>query len=201
MTAMPERDGDLVSRLGSDPLALEVFYRRHVGDVTRFAARRCGNAHDLADVVSQTFMAAISGAHTFRVQRTRDGSARGWLLRIASNEIHDRRRHERREQAIGSLDAGRRLLDDDDRERLEALISSARIAPALSRALDGLSTAERNVVCLVFIDDLSRREAAAVLGISEVAVRARLSRARRRLRKTLGPQMQTLRSQCATSSG
>ena len=54
-----EDDGELLRRLTTDPAALEVFYRRHVAGVAAFVARRVRDADAVADIVSNTFLAAI----------------------------------------------------------------------------------------------------------------------------------------------
>ena len=50
-------DVALLRAIATNPLALEQFYRRHVGDVTHFLSRRCRTPEDLADAVSATFVA------------------------------------------------------------------------------------------------------------------------------------------------
>ena len=57
--------------------------------------------------------------------------------------------------------------------------------PTLDRALRGLSQLDREAVLLVAWEDLTPAQAAKVLGISPVAFRVRLLRARRRLRARL----------------
>lgn len=59
---------------------------------------------------------------------------------------------------------------------------SARVRSALNR----LSEADREVLILRHAEQLSTREAAAVLGVSEAAVKSRHLRALERLRETLG---------------
>jgi RNA polymerase sigma-70 factor, ECF subfamily len=52
--------------------------------------------------------------------------------------------------------------------------------------MNGLRPEDRRLLELVAVDGMSPVEAAAVLGISRVAARVRLTRARRRLRDALG---------------
>lgn len=175
-------DAALVVRLGSDRDSLELFYRRHVEAVTAFAARRCPGAGDVADVVSGTFLRAITGADTFDPRRA-GNSARGWLVGIALNEIRDQARKNRRHIALVARVGGRRLLDESDVARIEQLIDAQRLAPKLDEALSQLSPGEREAVLLVAVDGLSSAEAAVALGLSSTVFRARLSRGKRHLRK------------------
>jgi RNA polymerase sigma-70 factor (ECF subfamily) len=55
----------------------------------------------------------------------------------------------------------------------------------LARALDGLSAELRTVVQAVFLDGLTSREAARLLGVPAGTVRTRLMRARTHLREVL----------------
>jgi RNA polymerase sigma-70 factor, ECF subfamily len=59
------------------------------------------------------------------------------------------------------------------------------LEPTLDRALRGLSQIDREALLLVAWEDLTPARAAKVLGISPVAFRVRLLRARRRLRARL----------------
>jgi hypothetical protein len=58
-------DVELLRQLGEDSCAFEQFYRRHVGTVTRFLARRCTTPEDVADATSATFLAAMLSASTY----------------------------------------------------------------------------------------------------------------------------------------
>ncbi len=173
-----------VARIADDPQALESFYRRHVGAVNRFIARRVDDPFQAADLTAEIFIAAIGSAHTFREA---SGSELGWLYGIARNVLSsDRRRTAREQVATGRL-AGRRLLDDDDIARLEDRIDAESAARAAHAALAGLADDERAVLELVAVDGLAVKDAAAALGISPGAARVRLHRARRSARSALSP--------------
>ena len=88
------------------------------------------------------------------------------------------------EQSAGSRDAaarlgGHRVLDEDEVEELV----SEREGAALLRRCEQLPAVERAAVELVDLEGLTPKEAALALGVSRVAFRQRLSRARSRLRK------------------
>lgn len=180
----PPADSELVTRLRTDPAALDAFYRRHVDRVTRFAARRCRNPEDLADVVADTFVEAVLSAERFDPAR---GEPVAWLLGIAAHRVSGTHRRDRRDRALGVALAGRELLDEDDHERLGRRIDAERLAPAIERALAAMPPGERDVLELVDLDGLAPAEAARALGILPAAARMRLARARRRLRRDLGP--------------
>jgi RNA polymerase sigma-70 factor (ECF subfamily) len=65
-------------------------------------------------------------------------------------------------------------------------VSAAAAGPALAAALAGLSSGDRDVLLLVAVAGLDNQEVALSLGIPHGTVRSRLSRARQRLRESLG---------------
>lgn len=187
MTAMPEGstdrdDAELVSRLATDHEAFEVFYRRHLPKVIGFAARRTATPEELADLVAATFVAVIEAAPRFDARR---GQPVPWLLGIAFNTLMSQRRRQLGEERAWARLGGRRLLDVDDYDRLEARIDSERLSPALASAMAELSQGERAVLELVGHDDLTPAQAARVLGISGASARVRLTRARRKVQRAL----------------
>src|SRR4051812_11598538 len=156
---------ELVPRLAQDPNALEAFYRAHVALVTRFATRRCRCPEDVADVVSATFVSAISGSRRFDPEK---GRAAAWLLGIAAHEASTLHRLSARDEDLHRRVAGRRLLDESDYERLEAQIEAERLAPGVVAALSEAPEGERELFFLVSQAELTAGEAARVLGISAV---------------------------------
>lgn len=162
-----------------DADALRELFVRDGPAVFRYAFRRTADRAEAEDVLSTVFL---------ELWRTRErmiapkGRALPWLLGIARNvlarEWADRQRHalilqELRRHAPPELD------DDDPTDRLEAEERMRRVRGALAM----LGGREREVIELCVWAGLSSQEAALALGISSVAVRLRLSRARRRLAK------------------
>jgi RNA polymerase sigma-70 factor (ECF subfamily) len=145
-----------------------------------YFARRCHDPHTVADLTSETFVRAMDGFARFDPRR---GSDRAWLFGIAA---HVFARH--CEQSAGGRDAaarlgGHRTLGMDEIEELAERIDAEREGAALMRRCARLPAVERAAIELVDLDGLSPKEAAQVLGVSGVAFRKRLSRARSRLRK------------------
>ncbi|HEX4431644.1 MAG TPA: sigma factor-like helix-turn-helix DNA-binding protein, partial [Frankiaceae bacterium] len=78
---------------------------------------------------------------------------------------------------------GHRPLDADEIEELTERIDAEREGAALVQRCAQLPAVERAAIELVDLEGLTPKEAAAALGVSRVAFRQRLSRARSRLRK------------------
>jgi RNA polymerase sigma-70 factor (ECF subfamily) len=177
-------DAELVARLRTDPDALEAFYRAHVSAVAAFVARRVSSADEVADVVSNTFLAAIHGADGYDPARS-PVTARYWLLGIARRQVADHYGSSGRDGALAEREASRRRLSDDETARIDELIDAQRLAPNIEAALATLSPTVRDAFVLVAVDGFPQKAAAGELGISHAALRARLARARLHLRRHL----------------
>ena len=182
---MPQRPVAVRARSrGRPPSAplqeFEQVYLRNVDVLMGYFARRCRDPQTVADLTSETFLRAVGGFARFDPRR---GSDRAWLFGIAARVFA---RH--CEQAAGGRDAvarlgGHRPLDEDEIEELAARIDAERAGAALMARCEQLPAVERAAIELVDIEQLTPKEAALALGISRVAFRKRLSRARFRLRK------------------
>ena len=165
----------------SSPLdEFEQVYLRNVDALMGYFARRCRDPHTVADLTSETFVRAVDGFARFDPRR---GSDRAWLFGIAA---HVFARH--CQQSAGGRDAvarlgGHRTLDGDEIEELAGRIDAEREGAALMQRYGRLPPVERAAIELVDLEGLTPKEAALALGVSGVAFRKRLSRARSRLRK------------------
>jgi RNA polymerase sigma factor (sigma-70 family) len=173
---------DELPRIAHDPAIFEAFYREHVEAVQRFVVRRVADPHLAADLTAEVFLAAIDAAPSYRAGR---GVPAAWLFGIARNVVAAHHRRATRERRAHGRIEGRRLLEADDVERMQERIDAAARARELYAALDRLPEGERAVFELTALDDLTPREAAAVLGIRPVTARVRLHRARSALRDQL----------------
>jgi RNA polymerase sigma factor (sigma-70 family) len=158
----------------------EQVYVRNVDVLVGYFARRCRGPQTVADLTSETFVRAVDGFSGFDPRR---GSDRAWLLGIAAHVFASHC-----DRSAGGRDAvarlgGHRPLDEDEIDELAERIDAERDGAALMRLGDALPALERAAIELVDVEGLSPKEAAVALGISRVAFRKRLSRARSRLRK------------------
>ena len=170
--------------IGTDPAAFEAFYREHVEALERFIARRVACPEVAADLVADVFLTAIEAASSYSSAR---GTPRSWLFGIARHLIADSYRAAAKEARVRSVIVGRELLDADDLARIHERLDAEATTRELYEQLGVVPEPERAVLELVALDDLSVAEAAAALGISKVAARVRLHRARRRLSSVITP--------------
>jgi RNA polymerase sigma factor (sigma-70 family) len=155
-------------------------YRANVAPITAYFARRCGEPQLVADLTSETFVAAIGSFHGFDPAR---GSTRAWLFGIARIVFARHCAAVADGQALRSRLTGQMVLDGDEIEDLAGRIDAQRAGRGLLARCAQLPDLERAAIELVDIDGLTPREAAAALKVSPGALRVRLYRARTRLRK------------------
>lgn len=170
---MPDRSGTPVPSDVEELVAHAV--RAHADAVMRFALSQLRCRADAEDATQETFTRLVARPQRFE----NDDHLRAWLLHVACNVCRDllRRRRRRPTSPIDDLPVEPSVLDRTDaRAEMEALWE----------ALERLSPDARAVVHLVCYEELSYRDAAAALGTTEDAVRARLKRARAKLRDLCG---------------
>jgi RNA polymerase sigma-70 factor (ECF subfamily) len=130
------------------------------------------------DVVQDVFIRVLE--HRLSLSAVRD--MRVWLVRIAWNLALDRKRRKQPEQLDESF---AKSLASATISADAAMEEAQRFQSAL-REVERLPKSERHVLLLSALEELSTAEISGVLGRSESAVRALLSRARVRLRERLG---------------
>lgn len=157
---------------GGDAAAFATLLQRRYDGLFALAFRLTGTraeAEDLTQDICAALPAKLAG---FR------GSARfsTWLYRVAVNAAHDRRRrqatHSRAAQGWGDWEIARRDADAETADQVDWLVTAMR---ALSDDL-------RDTLALV-LDDVTHREAAEVLDVSEGTISWRVSEAKKRLRQ------------------
>lgn len=169
-------------RIAHDQASLEAFYREHFDPILGFVTRRVRDPHLAGDLTAEVFLAAIDAAPKYRSSR---GEPRAWLFGIARIVVAAEFRRDSRERRATARLEGRRLLDENDVERLQERIDAASRSRELFDALQQLPDGERAMLELTALDGLSASEAAATLGIRPVTARVRLHRARTTLKGRL----------------
>jgi RNA polymerase sigma-70 factor (ECF subfamily) len=179
-------DAALVTRSqAGDRAAFEELVRRHA-DGLYGAVLRFGLSSDAAEEVTQeAFLRAWRGIGAFK------GHARfyTWLYRIGINEAKRRLEHERARWLARSLDDGGGLDPADPRDEPDARVALAELRAALAVAVRTLSLNYRAPLILCDIEGLSTADAAAILGLSEAALKSRLHRARIAVREAIAGEL------------
>jgi RNA polymerase sigma factor (sigma-70 family) len=166
--------------------AIDDLYRRHGGEVYRYALAVLGNHADAEDITQTTFLNAYRSLE----QGVRPRKPPNWLLTIASNAIKERYRREQarpREVELDREPAGSRP-EDDGPTVGELLAALSRIPPQ-----------QRQAIVLREFEGRSYKEIAEIIGVSTSALEALLFRARRSLAEELEHQLSCTEAQLAIS--
>lgn len=171
-------DRELTRRiLSGDAAAERRLYDAHVDRVYRLAYRMCGDATLAEDLTQDTFLRAFDRLGDWRG----DGPLGGWLHRVAVTVIlgglRRRGRIRRHETAVEGL------------EDLAVAAPAPERDPALGRRLERAVAALDDVHRLAFVmhemEGFTHEEIAAASGAPVGTIKARLSRARGKLRLAL----------------
>jgi RNA polymerase sigma-70 factor (ECF subfamily) len=173
-----DSDAVVIARSLTSPQTFGELFDRHWGAVHRYCRSRAGSEGE--GLAAETFRLAFDRRATYDTERA---DALPWLLGLATNLIRNHLRHRSR-----GVRAVERLDPSPTADHADAAIDRAEAAllgPALTRALDGIRSDDRDALLLIAWNDLSYDEVATALDIPVGTVRSRISRARLRLRTRL----------------
>jgi RNA polymerase sigma-70 factor (ECF subfamily) len=175
-------DRELMARLAQgQPEPLGELYNRHAAVIFRVLRRyvRGAQQSELEDLCQEVFLTAYEVAPRFKGE----GTVRSWLCGIAIRLGRGRQRKRWvRGQLLSKFGGQSTGLAREVDDPIEGAVSS-RID--LEKALAVLPKAQREVLLLHVIENLSGEEIAAALGISSKTVWTRLHRARQKMRVAL----------------
>ena len=170
-------DAELLA--GDDGDSFAEFYRRHARRVTGYLMRSTGDAEAAADLTAETFAAALVARRRYRPERA---AALTWLFGIASHKLSDWRRHGYAEdRARRRLGMERVTLSAEDVSAIERLgqdVSAVEL-------LDELPADQAGALRARLVHGRRYAEIARASGVSEPAVRQRVSRGLAGLRRRM----------------
>ncbi len=160
---------------GTEPSALEGWFKAHFAMLWRLAARLGVPAEHVDDVVQDVFVTADR-----RRGAIEPGSERSFLIgatiKISANY---RRRGRTRRAALAQIEHAPR----EDLPDAEQLMAEKQLRQLLELALDALSNEQRAVFVLHELEELEVAEIARVLAIPSGTVASRLARAKEKFSK------------------
>lgn len=161
--------------LAGDPAAERTFYDAHVDRVYRLAYRLCGDEHLAQDCTQEAFLRAFDRLATFRGESALSTWLHAITVSVTMNAIRRVSRHRTREIELD-----------------EALERSDDVAPAepdlktrLHRAIAALPELYRTVFVMHDVEGYTHEEIGRMLDLATGTSKARLSRARAKLREAL----------------
>ncbi|GAG36674.1 unnamed protein product, partial [marine sediment metagenome] len=169
-----------------DQQAYRYLFGRYRQQAYRLAYHFLGRTDDAADAVQDSFIKAFKALERF------EGRAKfsTWLMRIVTNTCLDRMRSKAADATVPLSDEMARMMSESSQPmrragRPEEAMEYGELSAALAGALQKLSSEHRTVFVLHADQELTYREIAEMLGISEGTVMSRLYHARKNLQRLL----------------
>ncbi len=171
-------DAALLQQIAAgDRTAMHALYARHNRRVFRFIARIVGDPHTADDVVSQVFVDVYRAADRFEGR----SQVLTWLLSIARNKalavLRQRPLEHLSDEQADSIpdltESADRKLERDD------------VAGLMRNCLLQLSDAHREIIDLVYYQEMSVEEVARIVGIPRNTVKTRMFYARKQLARLI----------------
>lgn len=155
---------------------IEQLFALHADEIHDYLQRMLRDAELAADLTQETFVKAYRAFDTL----ADPGRARAWLYQIASRTALDELRRRKIVRFIPWTGESRGTVASAEEVALHG-----RLSPEMDSALAAIPERQRMALILAEVQELSGLELAAALGVSHVAARALLTRARGSLRQAL----------------
>ncbi len=159
-----------------DSSAFEELVERTQRQVYTLAYRLVKDRHEAEDVAQEAYLRVFRSLRGFR----EDARFETWLYRIVTNAAFSYLRGRGRFGAV-LAEGQERMIEEPEVRPVEGTLDRDEV----KRALEQLSEGLRTVVVLKDVYDLTTREIAEEMGVSEGAVKVRLHRARKRLKELI----------------
>lgn len=177
------------------PEAFRIIIQRHNRRLYRLARAILRDGAEAEDVVQETYVRAFAGLEGFRGEAT----LATWLTRIALNEALGRKRRQRTNVDLATIDSA------EERDRVQVIpfpFAKAASDPekaaamqdvrrVLERAIDALPDPFRVVLVMRDVEEMSVEETARQLSLRPQTVRTRLHRARKQLREAVRNELES----------
>jgi RNA polymerase sigma-70 factor (ECF subfamily) len=160
---------------------VEELFARHHNEIFAYLTRMLRDPELAADLTQDAFIKAYRAYETLEDP----AHARAWLYQIAHRVALDELRRRKIVRFLPWTGESR-----GSSPSAEHLVMETRLTGELQRALDKIPERQRAALLLAEVHDLTGLELAAALGVSHVAARALLTRARESLRQALAVERQ-----------
>ncbi|NNE25391.1 MAG: sigma-70 family RNA polymerase sigma factor [Saprospiraceae bacterium] len=162
-------DSELMAKVKQGELRFmsDIFNRHHVS-IYNYFKKMTGRPSLSEDLTQTVFEKVIRSKHAYNEQ----SAFKAWLFKMAKNSLMDHYRSNKKMQITYDKIPEQVSFYDDDSEKLDPDLK-AKVHNALKR----IKHEHKEILILTRFENLQYAEAAAVVGISENAVKARVFRA------------------------
>ncbi len=164
---------------------VEALFARHHGEIYAYVLRMIRDPEIAADFTQDAFVKAYRAYDSLE----KPENARAWLYSIAHRIVLDELRRRKIVRFLPWTGESR-----GSAPSAEHLAMELRLSGPLARALTRIPERQRAALILAEVHDLTGLELAAALGVSHVAARALLTRARESLRQALAAEKEAERA-------
>ena len=167
--------------LSNDRKAQRQLYKKFYGKMLSICMRYAGDRDEAKDILQDGFIKVFQSLDKFN----RDGSLEGWIRRIMVNTAIDKIRRDKRSLTLSQsedlLDVNVQMEEEEEEvdERMELNMKD------VITAMQDLSPGYKAVFNLYVMENMTHREIAVELGISEGTSKSNLAKAKLNLRKIL----------------
>ena len=158
-------EAELVLRAREDPEAFGQLYELYVSQIYSYIYYRTGNHHDAEDLTARTFYQAL---RHIRHYQDRGLPFSAWLYRIAHNLVANWHRDHSRRQVI-ALDE---IALTSPRPNPETRMESQDEQRLLMHLIRHLTEERQQLLILKFVEQMSNREIADIMGRTEGAIKS-----------------------------
>jgi RNA polymerase sigma-70 factor (ECF subfamily) len=164
---------------------VDALFNKHHHEIYAYLVRMLRDSELAADLTQDAFVKAYRNYDTLE----KDENARAWLYQIAHRVALDELRRRKIIRMIPWSGEARGAAPSAER-----LAMDLRLSGPLERALASIPERQRAALLLAELHDLTGLELAAAMGVSHVAARAILTRARESLRRALAAEQDAERA-------
>ncbi len=155
---------------------VEALFAKHHGEIYAYLVRMLRDGELAADLTQDAFVKAYKAYASLE----KDENARAWLYQIAHRVALDEIRRRKIVRMVPFTGESKGAAPSAERIAMDV-----RLSGPLERALARIPERQRDALLLAELHDLTGLELAAAMGVSHVAARAILTRARQSLRAAL----------------
>ena len=162
---------------------VEELFGKHQNEIYAYLLRMLRDPELAADLTQDAFVKAYRAYDHLE----KPENARAWLYQIAHRVALDNLRRNKIVRFVPLVGETRNTAPS-----AEHLVMDARLSVELQRALEKIPERQRTALLLAELHDMTGLELASAMGVSHVAARALLTRARESLRQALAAEEQAL---------
>ncbi len=170
-----QKEWELIQAAQVNPAAFRPLYNKYFEQIYRFIFRRTANQNLSSDICSQVFLKAMQKLKTYQFKGVPFSA---WLYRIASNEVAQFYRDEKKNRVV-SIETTQLadLIEEIDETNTESY------KKALIQAIDELREDDIKLIEMRFFEQRPFKEIAHIVGITESNAKVKTYRILEKLKK------------------